>query len=158
MSELTNLREQLASTGLYEPDEGSLVYAELAAYAEGLDLFFGRLDEMLAECFISTAESYGFAAREREFRSARFANGTEQKRAALIKAMSVNPGDFNASGMEKVRDSFGVSGSYSYDSQTNKLTFTCTTAMNSNKKTQLTNDMKKMMPCWVNFEIVLANA
>lgn len=155
MSELEHLSEQLAVTGLYEPQQGSLIYAELAAYAEGLELYFGKLEELLRELFLSSAQSYGLDIRSTAFRSADFAATAGQKRTALMKAMSVNTGDFNLAGMEKVRDSFGVSGTFSYDHEHNKLTLTLTTSMSASERARLESSMARMMPCWVTFEIAV---
>ena len=40
MSEFDRMSRILSDTGLYSAEQGSVVYAELMAYAEGLDMFF----------------------------------------------------------------------------------------------------------------------
>ena len=80
MSEFDRMSRILSDTGLYSAEQGSVVYAELMAYAEGLDMFFGEAEELLRECFVSTAESYGITLREALFHRVRF-NSTLQETA-----------------------------------------------------------------------------
>ncbi len=46
MSRLQALRDALRPLGIYKLEKGTLVYAELAAYAAGLDLLEDGLDEL----------------------------------------------------------------------------------------------------------------
>ena len=49
MSRLQALRDALRPLGIYKLEKGTLVYAELAAYAAGLDLLEDGLDELERE-------------------------------------------------------------------------------------------------------------
>ncbi len=64
MDSFTSMKTKLEATGLYKIEEGSNIFAELSAYAAGLDVLFETLDKMLAELFIDTAEDYGLSCRE----------------------------------------------------------------------------------------------
>ena len=52
MSRLQALRDALRPLGIYKLEKGTLVYAELAAYAAGLDLLEDGLDELEREAFL----------------------------------------------------------------------------------------------------------
>ena len=56
MSRLQALRDALRPLGIYKLEKGTLVYAELAAYAAGLDLLEDGLDELEREAFLPTAQ------------------------------------------------------------------------------------------------------
>ena len=47
MSEFQRMSDILSATGLYNAERNSLLFAELKAYAEGLDMVFDELEEML---------------------------------------------------------------------------------------------------------------
>ena len=154
MSEFQKMSGRLSETGLYEVSSNSLIYAELKAYSEGLDMFFNGLDEMLRECFVETAESYGLTMRESWLKRYNPDRTTASRRNAIIKALSVCQTDYTFEGMRKIRDSFNLNGNfYSYTSPL-KVTFECTDTLTNSQKTILSNQMKKFMPCWLDFELI----
>ena len=154
MSEFQRMSDVLSATGLYDISQNSLVYAELQAYAEGLDMAFDELDEMLKECFAETAESYGLTMRESWLKRYNPDRTLESRRNAIIKALSVCQTDYTFEGMRKIRDSFNLHGNfYSYTSPL-KVTFECTDTLTNSQKTILSNQMKRFMPCWLNFELI----
>ncbi len=153
MSEFDIMKSALEKTGLYSVEEGGAVYAELMAYAEGLDMYFGALKELLRECFVGTAQGYGLALREKIFNRINLDTSLQGRRNALIKALSVNVWDYTLEGMEKVRDSFNAEGSFETDYNNMKVIFRCTQTLTAAQKTALQNQMKKFMPCWMDFEI-----
>ena len=154
MSEFQKMSDRLSETGLYEVSSNSLIYAELKAYSEGLDMFFNELDEMLRECFVETAESYGLTMRESWLKRYNPDRTTASRRNAIIKALSVCQTDYTFEGMRKIRDSFNLNGNfYSYTSPL-KVTFECTDTLTNSQKNILSNQMKKFMPCWLDFELI----
>lgn len=64
MDSFTSMKTKLEATGLYKIEEGSNIFAELSAYAAGIEPLFETLDKMLLELFIDTAEDYGLSCRE----------------------------------------------------------------------------------------------
>ncbi len=64
MDSFTSMKSKLEATGLYSVVPGTNIYAELKAYAAGLDVLFETLDVMLRELFIDTAETWGIDNRE----------------------------------------------------------------------------------------------
>lgn len=154
MSEFQQMKEILSATGLYDVSEGSLIYAELMAYAKGLDLLFDELEEMLRECFVVTAQSYGLTIRENFLKRFHLDNTLEGRRNAIINALSVCQTDYTYAGMRKIRDSFNVHGDFHASVSPLKVTFQCTDKLTSSQKQLLADQMKRFMPCWLPFELV----
>ncbi len=113
MTAFESMSEKLSKTGLYRTDEGLLVYAELMAYAEGLDIYYNALDELLNECFVSTASSYGLELREQYIRKCNNDESLEGRRKSIIAALSICSEDFTDDSFSKYLDVFNVSGSLS---------------------------------------------
>ncbi|MBQ1660425.1 MAG: hypothetical protein II059_11385 [Clostridia bacterium] len=157
MSEFDTMSRILTDTGLYSAEQGSVIYAELMAYAEGLDIYFGEAEELLRECFVSTAESYGLSLREQLFHRINFGITTEARRSRLLAALSVGQHDFNTEGMQKICDAFGVEGSFTFDISEMKITFECTRSMTEYQRSRLEDQMRVLMPCWCSFEVTIIN-
>ena len=154
MSELDIMKKHLEDSGLYEVTEGSLILAELSAYAEGLDIYFDELDELEKQGFVSTAEGDGLLRWERLTGRPFVDSGLEDRRNTVIKALSVCSEDHTLGGMEKVIESFGVNGQLSLDSANNKAVFVCTDSLTASEKARLTKRLREYMPVWRSFEIV----
>ena len=157
MSEFDTMSRILSDTGLYSIEQGSVIYAELMAYAEGLDIYFGEAEELLRECFVGTAESYGLSLREQLFHRINFGIQTAARRSRLLAALSVGQKDFNTEGMQKICDAFGVSGSFTFDISEMKITFECTNNMTEYQRIRLEDQMRVLMPCWCLFQLTINN-
>ncbi len=145
------MQEKLSATGLYDISPDTLVYAELMAYAEGLDLFFNELDELVRECFIATAESYGLTMRESMLKRYNLDRSLSGRRSAIISALSVSQSDYTYAGMEKIRDSFHLHGDFHASVSPLKVTFECTDTLTAGQQQILSEQMEKFMPCWLPF-------
>lgn len=154
LGEFLIMKSVLEKTGLYDVSEGSVIYAELMAYAEGLDIYFNELERLKKECFVLTAEGEGLEVREAMFGRMNLDDSLSGRRNAIIKAMSVCGKDFDLSGMEKVRDSFNAHGTFSFDPVEFKVIFTCTDDLSASQASLLEEQMKVFMPCWAGFEVV----
>ena len=154
MSEFQKMSDILSSTGLYDVSQGNIVYAELQAYAEGLDMAFDELEEMLRECFAETAESYGLTLRENWLKRYNPDRTIETRRNAIMSALSVSQTDYTYSGMRKIRDSFNLHGDFHAYTSPLKVTFECTDTLTNTQKNMLAKQMKRFMPCWLDFEFV----
>ena len=84
MAEFERMKEILEQTGLYTVGESSLIYAELQAYAAGLDKYFEALDELAREGFAATAQTYGLRYWERIIHRMVPTGVLEKRRKALI--------------------------------------------------------------------------
>lgn len=64
MGSYDSMEARLRATGLYSPGGGTVVDAELRAYAAGLDPLLEELKTLRRESFAATAEDYGLSLRE----------------------------------------------------------------------------------------------
>lgn len=86
---------------LYRLRQGSLVDAELAAYAAGLELIEGRLEELRAQAFVQTAEGSGLARHESLVGlGVRTGMSDADRRSLILYRLSTSPFDFDRRGME----------------------------------------------------------
>ncbi len=154
MAEFEIMKHELEETGLYDIVPESIVYAELKAYAEGLDLYFSEAEELIRECFIAAAQSFGLTLREELVQRINLLNTAAGRRAALIKAFSISAEDGTAEGMIRLAESFNAHGSFAYDQAQSKLTFTCTDTVTEGDKALMQAQMAKFAPVWAAFEIV----
>ncbi|MFQ9873064.1 MAG: hypothetical protein ACLRVT_08805 [Oscillospiraceae bacterium] len=90
MSRLQALRDALRPLGIYRLDEGSLVYAELAAYAAGLDLLEEGLDELEREAFVQTAQGEGISKREKIYCKPKTLLPLQERREMLLYRGAIN--------------------------------------------------------------------
>ncbi len=154
MSEFEHMKRLLENTGLYAITDNSLIKAELMAYAAGLDTYFTALDELKRECFVATATTYGLQYREDMLRRPNFRPALNSRRNALLKAFSITASDNTLEGMEKLRDSFNVHGTFSFDPATMTITFTCTDNLIPVQRSLLEYQMRPFMPVWCQFTVV----
>lgn len=157
MNSFESMSKKLAKTGLYNTSEGNLVYAELMAYAEGLDIYYNALDELLRECFVPTAESWGLETREELIRKCSIDNSIEGRRKSIIAALSICNTDFTKDGFMKCLDIFGIEGTVTEDFKNNKLIFDCTTSIPQNKVNIIKGQLSAFLsPCF-DFEFNMEN-
>lgn len=90
MSRLQAMREALRPLGIYRLEEGSLICAELAAYAAGLDLLEEGLEELEREAFIQTAEDYGVSNREMIYSKPKTLRPLQERREMLLYRGGIN--------------------------------------------------------------------
>lgn len=156
MSEFQIMSNILSATGIYDISLGEPVYAEIMAYAEGLDMLFGEVEELLRECFVSTAESYGLTYREDWIKKYIYKRNADidNRRNAVINTLSVCQTDYTCSGMRKISDSFNINGNFHSYTSPLKVTFECTDAITDTQKNIIEDQMKRFMPCWLPFELV----
>ena len=153
MSEFAQMKQLLEDTGLYDVTDGSLIKAELMAYAAGLDTYFDALDSLKRECFVATAEDYGLQYRENLLRQLNLLTTTAGRRNALLKAFSLTNADNTQEGLEKIRDSFNAHGTFSYDAASMTLTFTCTDTLTAEQRTLLEQQFPSYLPAWCFFTL-----
>lgn len=154
MNAFESMSEKLSKTGLYDTSEGKLVYAELMAYAEGLDIYYNIIDELLRECFVSTAETYGLTSRENMISV--FNNNTDidGRRKSIISALSVHCTDFIEEKFKKCIDIFNINGTFTYDAENYKMIFECTDDIAQENREALVKQLKAFNPAHLDFEVV----
>lgn len=110
MTSLQSMINKLSPLGVYNLNDDSLVYAELAAFGVGLDALRSELDELLREAFVKTAETFGIEKLERETEKLCADLPLDKRRNMLINRLSFDSGDFTLSGFDKMLRFLGVSG------------------------------------------------
>ncbi len=108
-----SMLEKLRGIGLYACDGQSLVEAELAAYAQGLELVSEALWELEQESFVATASGYGLELRERLCGGLRDFLPLSSRREMLQYRMAVTVNDYHARSLEKALLAAGVRASIS---------------------------------------------
>lgn len=90
MSRLQALRDALRPLGIYKLEKSTLVYAELAAYAAGLDLLEDGLDELEREVFLPTAQGEGISRREEIYGKPKTLLPLRERREMLLYRGAIN--------------------------------------------------------------------
>lgn len=107
---LDSMKSKLKPLSIYDLSDSSLISAELAAYAEGLDTLYNISEEIEKECFINTAEDYGLSLREKMYSSIKSSLTLVQRREMLLYRYSITSNDFNKESIEKALVVAGING------------------------------------------------
>lgn len=110
MMSFESMIKKLSPLKVYDLSEGSVIYAELAAFSAGLDILRESLDEMLKEGFIGTAESYGIENTERLVGNVRDDLDLNKRREMLVKRLSLCANDFTPAAFKQMLVLMGVEG------------------------------------------------
>lgn len=108
MRAMDSMRQKLLPLRLYRMDGGSLVEAELSAAAAGLDLIYERLEQLMREAFVPTAQDLGLSVRERIFGSERGELSAAVRREMLLYRGAVTVNDNNRESIERALLSCGL--------------------------------------------------
>lgn len=146
MTAFESMSEKLSKTGLYRTDEGCLIYAELMAYASGLDLYYDALDELLRECFVITAESYGLELREKLIKKCNVDDSIEGRRKSILAALSITVNDFTSSGFYKCLDIFNINGTFTADFQNKIITVYLQSLEDTEKTEKIRQQLSEFLP------------
>ena len=123
MSVLEQMRDMLSPLGIYNLNEGSLVMCELRVYATQLEKLHEKLNTLIRECFISTAESYGIEMMEELFSSNRPDLTIEERKALISRYSTLNNTDFSAQSISGQLKLAGASDNFIQDNQNEQLSF-----------------------------------
>lgn len=105
---LASMCQKLIPTGLYSCEPGSVVYAELCAYASALDPLCSLLDELQRELFIPTALSFGLEMRERMCGPVLDFLSPNDRRERLLYRGAVTVNDYTPKGIQNALLSLGI--------------------------------------------------
>lgn len=108
MAQFDSMADKLSPLGVYDISEGTNIYNELKAYGEALDVHREHIDEVLRECFISSAQTYGIELREKVIGDAKSLYPLSKRREMLTLRKGFNENDFTRAGLYKFLDSFGI--------------------------------------------------
>lgn len=110
MTALDSMIKKLTPLNVYDLSSSSLIYAELVAFAVGLDFLRDSTDMLLKECFVATAEDFGITERERMWGNIRTDLTLDKRRTMLTRRLSFSPQDFTPEGFNKVLEFMGIEG------------------------------------------------
>lgn len=91
MPALEQMKQMLLPLRLYILSPESRVYAELCAYAQGLEAAQQRLDQLMEAAFIQTAPADRLAVWERILGLPAQSEGPLERRAAILARLSLGP-------------------------------------------------------------------
>ena len=152
MGEYQNMVQRMEETGLYEVTEGGELYAELMAYARGLDLLFSDLEETEREAFVSTATDQGLAMYEEAINVCNTDTSIQGRRKSILAALSVSDGDFTLNSLEKMLDIYNVSGTFTESG--NALTLTFDGNPTGEQKTMIMDHLSGLIPIGTTLSVV----
>lgn len=107
MNSLDSMLDKLKPIGVYSLSGSTLIDAELAAYAVGLDLIYHGVEELESEVFVQTAADYGLALREQAFGPKKDELPIEDRRRMLLYRGAVTVNDFTRESMERAMIAVG---------------------------------------------------
>lgn len=152
MGEYHNMVQRMEETGLFEVVEGGELYAELMAYAEGLDLLFSELEETEREAFVSTAVDSGLEMFEEAIDVCNTDMSIEGRRKSIIAALTVSSGDFTLGSLEKMLDIYNISGSFTESGSS--LTLTPDDDLTIEQKTRIGDHLSGLIPIGTTLTVV----
>lgn len=103
----TSMKNSLSTLSIYE-FEGTNISNELKAYALVLDEINAELSEMIDECFIDTASSYGLSQRELTIGAVRDDLTIDKRREMLKLRESICKSSFTVEKIKESLRSFGL--------------------------------------------------
>lgn len=144
MTAFESLYNKLSALGIYDLQEGTKKYAELMAYAEGLELIYEELDTLLKECFVSTAEDFGLNNYEDMMAVCNMDQSLSGRRNSIMSTLQITNSDSRMKDFDKICGIFNIHGTFS--DEPGKLIFNCTDSLTADQKEIITEQMKKFCP------------
>ncbi len=157
MSVLESLLTRLSPVKLYLLSEEGNTYKELSACAVGLEILRDELSQMLRECFLSTAESYGLLRYERLWGGERDDLPLSKRREMLISRSALNLTDFTPSGVSKIFELLGVEGSLSEFPAQQRISLDLRgETLTKGEKNFITSQAEALFPAHLDIDVVFA--
>ena len=144
MSEYNKMRDILNETGLYNIEEGSLIYAELQAYSAGLELIFSQLRFIEQEAFVSTAKTTGLLIYEKTLLGHSTDHSYEGRRSSILSALSLTNYDFTIEGINKLLGIYNINGTIIQSG--NDLHIRCENDFDISTKSAIEENIAKYAP------------
>ena len=152
---LDSLIEKHRPLHIYNIEQGSNIFCELSAYAEGLQMLRDELDTMLRECFPATAEDYGLEIPERLWGKVRSDLETEKRRQMLIARSSFGYDDFTLSGIQKLLCFLGVEGVvYEYPLTNRIVVDTKGRNLTPGQKNWIRTQLESLLPAHLDIDVL----
>lgn len=146
MTAYESIKNKLSATGIYTIKQGGLIDAEIKAYAIALQRFYDKLDELLRECFVQTAEGYGLEQLEAMARTYMSGDELESRRNKLINRLQINPSIIGKDALEKQAASLGLECNITENCSESKLNVDVLTEVADDKKEFLKAELLRFAP------------
>ncbi len=108
MTALESMVKKLSPLGIYRIEDETNIKNELSAYAYALDIHKKNIDNLIRECFISSAQDYGIEIREKVIGAVKSSYDLSKRREMLTLRKGFNENDFTQDSLAKFMKSFGV--------------------------------------------------
>ncbi len=144
MSEFEMMSERLLQTGLYDISEGSMIYAEIMAYAAGLDLYFDELERIRSEIFFDISEGSEPGIFERLVSVCNTDKSPEGRRKSIMSALSVTNKDFTLEGMKKIMGIYNIDGDIS--EQDGNIIINCKNKLSEGEEKAINENIQRFAP------------
>ena len=144
MSEFEMMSKRLGETGLYDITEGKGVYAELMAYAAGLDLYFDELENLRREVFIDEADEKGLEMYERLISVCNVDNSLEGRRRSVMSALSITGKDFTLDGIRKILGIYNIEGEITENDR--YIIINCMNELSESEEKAINEDIQRFAP------------
>ena len=147
MRALDSMVQKLRPMGLYRLTGNTIVEAELAAAAQGLDCVYEELDRLLQEAFLPTARELGLAMRELAFGSERKDLSLNHRRDMLMHRNAVTVNDNTKEGMERTLLAVGIRASIFENPREQKLYISCVELLDQTmERARLVDSVIRFLP------------
>lgn len=146
MTAYESIKNKLSATGIYNIKQGGLIDAEIKAYAIVLQRVYDKLDELLRECFVQTAEGYGLEQLEAMARTYMSGDELESRRNKLINRLQINPSIIGKDALEKQAASLGLECNITENCSESKLNVDVLTEVADDKKEFLKAELLRFAP------------
>lgn len=153
MTALESMTDKLTKAGLYDPETDTDMYAELSAYAEGLQYCYSMIDELYGEMFAATAESYGLSEMEKNIAVYSKDTTIQGKRNGIGAVLALNDKNGADFIFNRLGEIYNISGTVTDGTKT--VTFTTNDALTSAEQEEITSHMQKLMPVNTTFRLIV---
>lgn len=152
MSAVENIKKILSQTGLYKIGESKALSAEINAYGKAFEIVEEKLEKLLRNMFIMTAEEDIINAKELLFRPEASTASLEKKREMLLCRYGISPLENTKQALEKCFTSAGCKG-------TIRIVSSGKIALNVEETYGLSKDevkveLERYMPAHLEYEII----
>ena len=108
MNASSSISRKMQPLKAYCIESGNNINFEIESYSVALDEYRSLMDQVLRECFISTAESFGLDMREKNVGDVNSDYPVERRRQMMILRNLVGENDFTLEGLSRFLKCFGV--------------------------------------------------
>ncbi len=151
MNTLTSLKSKLKPLGIYNLQSGTILNAELSAYAKGLEILEAEIEEAEQECFISTAATYGIEFREGLFGYLKTLLSTKERRQRLMYRYKITSNDYTKIKIEEAAKACSIDGYIIENEGKMSFDFNCNNSFESEQqKKDAISEIQSFLPAHLN--------